>query len=389
MAKVVPSGQRALAHGSDLVRQPNMVDHPATPIPSPQAGRATPNSYKTTLNTDGTPTNDRPRSPSADIAPENARCVNIRCVNENQSLRNLNPFILKKALDGQVKGSFDFVSKLRDGSLLVKVQLKSQIKDLLKVTQINDLNVKVTILIGPNTCKGVIFHRDLRAMEESEILEAMNGQRVLDVSCMTKMDGNVRVKTGLYFLTFSTPKIPSTVKIGFEIVQVRPYIHKPKRCNRCQKFGHTSFRCIDKDTDKFTCGKCTGPHDTTTCTEKTLKCANCGGPHQSGYAECCTLKKESETSLYMREYREDKKKVEGLANKPNTFYASAVTNNVPNASGVSQQLAAKDQEIAELKETIKDLLNQIEVLNKTIKEIAESTQQKQHLIEDDTKSNSG
>nr|BDW09885.1 MAG: hypothetical protein [Marsupenaeus japonicus pemonivirus] len=376
----------------DLVRQPSTVDHPATLIPPPQGGRATPNSYKTTLNTDGTPTNDRPRR-HIDIPPQNARCVNIRCVNENQSLQNVNPFIIKKVLDGQVEGSFDFVRKLRDGSLLVKVQFKSQVNDLLKLTQIHDITVKVTIPVGPNTCKGVIFHRDLRTMEESEILDAMNDQNVVDVNCMTKKDGNARIKTGLCFLTFSTPKIPSTVKIGYEIVQVRPYIQKPMRCNRCQKFGHTSLRCIDKDTDKFTCGKCTGAHDTTACTEKTLKCANCGGPHQSGSAECSSLKKETETLAYMREhdvsYREAKKKVEGLASKPNTSYASAVTNNVSSASSVSQQLAAKDQEISELKETVKDLMNQIKVSNKTIKEISESTQQKQHLSEDDTKSNSG
>lgn len=36
----------------------------------------------------------------------------------------------------------------------------------IKLTQIHDLKVEVTILVGPNTCKGVIFHRDLRIMYE-------------------------------------------------------------------------------------------------------------------------------------------------------------------------------------------------------------------------------
>jgi len=88
-------------------------------------------------------------------------------------------------------------------------------------------------------------------------------------------------------------------------------------------------------------------------------------------------------------YREAKRKVEGLTNKPNTSYASVATNNTPSASSVSQDLAAKDKEIAELKETVKELMSQIVELNKTIKQIAESTQQKQQRKEDDTKSQSG
>jgi hypothetical protein len=56
-------------------------------------------------------------------------------------------------------------------------------------------------------------------------------------------------------------------------------------------------------------------------------------------------------------YREAKRKVEGLTNKPNTSYASVATNNTPSASSVSQDLAAKDKEIAELKETVKELMS--------------------------------
>lgn len=51
-------------------------------------------------------------------------------MNENQSLLNVNPFIIK-VFDGQMDGDFDFVKKKRDGSLLVKVQFKSQVNDLL------------------------------------------------------------------------------------------------------------------------------------------------------------------------------------------------------------------------------------------------------------------
>nr|XP_027232794.1 uncharacterized protein LOC113824260 [Penaeus vannamei] len=187
-------------------------------------------------------------------------------------------------------------------------------------------------------------------MQESEILESMNDQDVMDVHYMK--DGNVRTKTGLCFLTFALNKIPEYVNVGYERVQVRPYIQKPMHCNSCQKFGHTPLRCIDKDTNKFTCHKCAEAHDTSTCTSAVLKYANCGGPHQSGSAECSSLKKETETLAYMRKhevnYNEAKRKVESLTHKPDTSYASAVTNVTRSASNVSEELAAKDKDIADL-----------------------------------------
>ena len=178
-----------------------MSDPLALPPPL-QGGGPTSDSSSTKARTNGPQTPDRPKRPLVVIPPENARYFKIACVNENESLYNMNPFIVKKVLNGQVGGELEYVRRLRDGSLLAKVQFKSQIKDLLRLTQIHDRTVKVTIPVAPNTCKGVIFQRDLRTMEESEILEAMNDQGVVEVNCMTKLVENVRQKTGLCFFYF-------------------------------------------------------------------------------------------------------------------------------------------------------------------------------------------
>lgn len=102
---------------------------------------------------------------------------------------NVNPFIIKKVLDDEVSRGFDFVIKLWDGSL-IDVLFNSQIKDL-KLTQIHSLQVKVTLPDARDIRKEVMFHRDFRTMDESEILENMNDQSV-EVKCITKLDGNVR-----------------------------------------------------------------------------------------------------------------------------------------------------------------------------------------------------
>ena len=205
------------------------------------------------------------------------------------------------------------------------------------------------------------------------------------MNLMTRMGENGRTKTGLCFLTFASNKIPDYVKVGYENVPVKPYAYKPMRCFTCQKFGHTSSRCIDKD-NKFTCGKCSGAHETTKCTETIFKCANCGGPHQSGSAECSVLKKETEILAHMKEhavgYGEAKRKVESLSCRPDTSYASALTNNNRSTDSVSKKLAEKDKEIAMLKSMVSQLNNQVKELTDQIKNLAASTQQQQRKEEE-------
>ena len=201
----------------------------------------------------------------------------------------------------------------------------------------------------------------------------------------------MRTRTGLCFVTFASKTVPEKVKVGYEIVQVRPYIQKPMKCNICQKFGHTSSRCENKDKNKFTCGKCAQDHETSACNGNDFKCANCGGPHQSGSDECSILKKETEILAYMKDkevsYREAKRKVEGLTQKPDTSYAATVTNINPSTNSVSKELEAKNKEIAELKETIKELRDIVKGLSEQVDKLtAASTQQKQQREEEDTKS---
>lgn len=69
-----------------------------------------------------------------------------------------------------MRGSLEYVKKLRDGSLFVKDQITSQIKDLLKLTKIHNLKVKATKPVGLNTCKDVIFHRNLIALDKQNQL---------------------------------------------------------------------------------------------------------------------------------------------------------------------------------------------------------------------------
>ncbi|KAK4317776.1 hypothetical protein Pmani_011174 [Petrolisthes manimaculis] len=355
---------------------------PSTSLPPPQGGGLTTNDHpKTKADNIGTPTADRPRRQDIDIPSLNARYVNVRCVDESQSLKTVNPFIIKKVLDGQVGGSLEFAKKLRDGSLLVKVLNSSQVKDLLKLTQIHSFKVKTTIPVGPNTCKGVIFHRDLADLDDADILDGMKDQGVVEVQSMTRMRENKREKFGLVFMTFAAAQIPDTVKIGYEIVHVRPYIQKPMRCFRCQKFGHTALRCFTRNSGEFICGKCAGSHETNLCSETVFKCANCGGPHQAGAGICRSLIVETETMAYMKahdvSYGEAKRKVEGVTQVPTVSYAGAVagSSNAPAVNDLLELLKAKEKENQALNDKVNSLESTVVELKELVAELVESTKQ--------------
>ncbi|KAK4325410.1 hypothetical protein Pmani_004005 [Petrolisthes manimaculis] len=355
---------------------------PSTSLPPPQGGRLTTNDHlKTKADNIGTPTADRPRRQDIDIPSLNARYVNVRCVDNSQSLKTVNPFIIKRVLDGQVGGSLEFAKKLRDGSLLVKVLNSSQVKDLLKLTQIHSFKVKTTIPVGPNTCKGVIFHRDLADLDDADILDGMKDQGVVEVQSMTRMRENKREKFGLVFMTFAAAQIPDTVKIGYEIVHVRPYIQKPMRCFRCQKFGHTALRCFTRDSGEFICGKCAGSHETNLCSETVFKCANCGGPHQAGAGICRSLIVETETMAYMKahdvSYGEAKRKVEGITQVPTVSYAGAVagSSNAPAVNDLLELLKTKEKENQALTDKVNRLESTVVELKELVAELVESTKQ--------------
>lgn len=52
-------------------------------------------------------------------------------------------------------------------------------------------------------------------------------------------------------------------------------------------------------------------------------------------------------------------KVEGLPSKPNTYYTSTGTRNILSADIISQELVAKDKDIADLKKSVKEFMSQM------------------------------
>ena len=130
--------------------------------------------------------------------------------------------------------------------MLLEVEKKSHVENLLSTKKLFDLNVKISLHKTLNSCKGVIRCQDFAPCTDDEILENLKSQGVTDVrNIQVRRNGVVR-RTYTYVLTFNTPILPKKIKAAYLSVNVEVYIPNPLRCYKCQVFGHHEDHCLKK-----------------------------------------------------------------------------------------------------------------------------------------------
>lgn len=209
---------------------------------------------------------------------------------DDQPLSKLSPFLVAKTLENVIGKDFK-AKKLPSGDLLVEVTTAKQSTALLALNEVREYKVSVTPHRSLNSTQGVISEDDLLEIPTDEIAEGLSGQGVVSVRRITlRRDGEER-HTKHLVLTFDSTTLPQTVKAGYLNCRVRPYIPNPRRCFRCQRFGHGTASCRGK----ATCAKCARTdHPTDNCGNNTTICVNCQGPHPAYSRSCPVWKREKE-----------------------------------------------------------------------------------------------
>ena len=222
------------------------------------------------------PTLNWDKSKSLNFSQEGPIYLIMKRTNSNETLSNVSPFLLKKAIDYTCNGEVEECKKLLSGNILIKTKNYVQANKLTTLIALSDsITVEVTEHKILNQTKGVIYSNDLRGIPENEITNELSDQRVSEVKKIMKSDKNHIVETGLHILTFSSSTLPNDIKIGYQKINVRPYIPLPTKCNNCQQYGHIAKYCKNKKVC-FNCSKefHLNPESKEECKNE-VNCVNC------------------------------------------------------------------------------------------------------------------
>jgi len=90
----------------------------------------------------------------------------------------------------------------------------------------------------------------------------------------------------------SVVDIPDQIYLGYLKFRCHEYVPQPRRCFKCQRYGHVSVSC----NATRRCAKCGEDHGYDECQQgqEQLKCCNCGENHSAAYKGCKEYHKAKE-----------------------------------------------------------------------------------------------
>lgn len=206
-----------------------------------------------------------------------------------KSVRTISPFLVSKCLADTIGPGYK-ASKLASGDLLLEVCDKVQHSKLPNLVTFGDTPITITPHRSMNTARGVVSEQDLLELSETELLEGWKEQSVIKVERIKIRRDDKEIPTKHLILTFDGTYLPEFIETGYVKLRVRPYVPNPRRCFKCQRFGHGSQSCRGR----LTCAKCgLNDHAADNCASDP-HCINCEGGHPAYSRSCPTWKKEKQ-----------------------------------------------------------------------------------------------
>ena len=289
--------------------------------------------------------------------PTFPRFLVVESADPQKKLRDLNDVIMDTTIRGVTSASVSI--KWMGPALLVEVPHEAYARNLQRMTQIDQFHIKVSPHRSLNTRKEVAkFGRAATGMSNEEVRDALNSSPrnrdmpfVAEAYRVSANRNNGKQPTGTFFLTFQGTTLPKKIRLGFEQFDVYLYTPSPRRCFKCQKFGHNTRVCRAREEVCQTCA--TPGHSKDTCPNSdNPKCLNCKGSHTASDRDCprfvaekaaLQIQVESHCSLV-----DARKKVE---------QTSATTNKEPDSASTPEQRNSYARTVA---------INQADLLNRNL-----------------------
>ena len=234
-------------------------------VTSPTCSSSTPND----------PPNADPEIPTSNDANPDTRTAKqpkfpcflvVESADPQKKLCDLNDVFMDTTIRGVTSASVSI--EWMGPALLVEVSHEAFARNLQRMTQIDQFPVKVSPHRSLNTRKGVAkFGRAATGMSNEEVLDALNSSPrnrdmpfVAEAYRVSANRNNGKQPTGTFFLTFQGTTLPKKIRLGFEQFDVHLYVPSPRRCFKCQKFGHNTRVCRAREEVCQTCATPGGTH---------------------------------------------------------------------------------------------------------------------------------
>lgn len=309
---------------------------------------------------------------------------------DSDGLKKINPVILDKTIQGVTSESV--IINWLGSALLVEVSHSAYAENLLKMTRIGETSVKVSPHRSFNSSRGVVrFGRTSGDFSNDEIKQALNSSQrnrnlphVSEVFRLIVNRNGEKKATGTFFLTFESTTLPSKISLGFELFEVEAYVPLPRRCYKCQRYGHGTRNCRAKEPKCANCSEI--DHSETTCPNKTSpKCPNCDGPHPASSKDCEKYKTEKEALKIQREKHcslpTARRQAEQIS-KSSRSYASTAATNVSAVAINQASLLNQTFELRDKNNKLQKIIEELQLKNASLCSIIDSYEERIQILED-------
>ena len=293
----------------------------------------------------------------------------------NELLPLPNPFIVGTSIELAIGSKVDATREGRGTRYLLRTSSKTVYNKLLTITELTD-GTQVEIISHPtlNTVQGTVYDPDTVNMSEEDILGYLRSEGVHTVRRIKKRVNNALKNTPLLVLSFHGTELPQSVYFGLLRIPVEVYYPYPMICFNCGAYGHSKKHCQHCGV----CLQCSQSHEL----HEGEKCTN--PPH------CMHCKKEHaitsrECSKYKSEQKIIRIKVDQGVSFPEARRIYAEEAKEETFSSIVQdrlnnEMAKKDQMIADLQKQVAALAKELADL----KEILRSTSNSQPRSQENT-----
>lgn len=197
----------------------------------------------------------------------------------NDQIRKLGPYGIQKYVQQATGRAIGKFKQLPSGKWVFGCDDKAQQTKFSQQTKLANIEIKCTIPV-PNV-EGVIKGIPLSDEAWTAFLKEANSRE--DISRVMRLNDRRGQKTTAVKITFRLPKLPDTVCISGQLMDVFPFRAQVRRCTRCQKLGHVTSKCRQKHN---ICGQCGRPNHHMKECKSEPRCVNCHGTHRSGDPMC-------------------------------------------------------------------------------------------------------